>query len=150
MRKQIIFAAALAALATGCGTPKAAIGVVNSLPVELIISVQTRTPGSDWSDNQLDRTLRPGVSESFTAPLGDIEVMATDNLGRTYMYSATPLTSEGVIWEITPEGRATAAQANSWAGNCPVTVTNDLGAWTITGYPLLPLRKQFMGGELDH
>lgn len=117
-------------LLAGCGTQKAPIGVVNKLEVEFIIAVQTRVPGGQWSANKLDSSLRPGVSQSFMAAPGNLEIMATDNLGRTYILSDAQLTEEGLIWEVTPETRAAAESA--WAGSCAVTITNDLGAWRIT------------------
>ncbi len=56
--------------------------------------------------------------------------MATDNLGRTYILSDATLTPEGLVWEVTPDTRAIAD--SPWAGDCAVTITNDLGAWSIT------------------
>lgn len=117
-------------LLAGCGAQKAPVGVVNRLEVEFIIAVQTRVPGGEWSSNQLESSLRPGVSQSFMAAPGNLDVMATDNLGRTYILSNAILTPEGLVWDITPENRAEAT--SPWAGNCAVTITNDLGAWRIT------------------
>lgn len=130
MKDLIVTGAAALLLLAACGVQKAPVGVVNRLEVEFIIAVQTRTPGGEWSENQLESSLRPGVSQSFMAAPGNLEIMATDNLGRTYMLSDAQLTEEGIVWEVTPE---TLAIADSpWMGECPITITNDLGAWRIT------------------
>jgi hypothetical protein len=130
MKKLIIPAAAVLLLLMGCGVPKAPVGIVNRLDVEFIIAVQTRVPGGEWSTNQIKSSLRPGVSQSFMALPGVIDVMATDNLGRTYILSDATLTAEGLVWEVTPDTRAIAD--SPWAGECAITITNDLGAWSIT------------------
>lgn len=132
MKKLLIPAAIILFLITGCGAPKAPVGVANRLPVEVVISVQTRIPGGEWSRNRLDRSLNPGASASFAEAPGAIQMMATDNLGRTYLYEGAPLTADGIIWEVTAECRAQASRINDWAGECPVTITNELGAWAIT------------------
>ncbi|MFO7627011.1 MAG: hypothetical protein R6V62_07125 [Candidatus Fermentibacteraceae bacterium] len=113
-----------------CGAQKAPIGVMNKLEVEFIIAVQTRVPGGEWSSNQIESSLRPGVSQSFMAAPGNLEIMATDNLGRTYILRDATLTAEGIVWEVTPDTRA--AADSPWAGDCAITITNDLGAWRIT------------------
>ena len=128
--RTIISAAAALLLLAGCGTRKAPVGIVNRLEVEYIIAVQTRAPGGEWSENHLESSLAPGVSRSFMATPGGIEIMATDNLGRTYILSDTTLSEEGMVWEVTQDTRAIAD--SPWAGDCPVTITNDLGAWRIT------------------
>jgi hypothetical protein len=130
MRHLRIPAVAAFLLLLGCGAQKAPVGIVNRLEAEIIIAVQTRTPSGGWSTNQIESSLRPGVSRSFMALPGVIDVMATDNLGRTYMLSDATLTEEGLVWEVTPDTRAIAD--SPWAGDCAVTITNDLGAWSIT------------------
>lgn len=127
MNRRIFHFAAFLLLAA-CGR-NAPVGVVNRLPVEIIIEVQTRIPGGTWSDNRLEASIPPGESGAFPAPQGRIELLATDNLGRTFTHRGD-LTSEGIVWEVT-EG-ATATGGNPWTGQCPVTVINDLGSWTIT------------------
>lgn len=130
MKKLTTPVIAVLLLLAGCGAQKAPVGVVNRLGVEFIIAVQTRVPGGQWSENQLGSSLRPGVSQSFMATPGSLDIMATDNMGRTYILSNATLTPEGLVWDITPDTRAAAESA--WAGDCPVTITNDLGAWRIT------------------
>lgn len=132
MKRLFIPAMAMILMATACGSPKAPVGVANRLSTEVIISVQTRAPGGEWSRNRLNGSLNPGASASFPETPGEMEIMATDNLGRTYSYQGPALTREGMIWEITAESRTQAAEANSWAGECPVTITNELGAWSVT------------------
>lgn len=130
MKRLSFPASAALLLLMSCGAQKAPIGVVNRLEVEIIIAVQTRVPGGEWSSNQLESSISPGVSQSFMALPGKIDVMATDNLGRTYILSDATLTPEGLVWEVTPDTRAIAD--SPWAGDCAVTITNDLGAWSIT------------------
>jgi len=113
-----------------CGAQKAPVGIVNRLEVEFIIAVQTRAHGGEWSANLIAGSLRPGESQSFMASPGSIEIMATDNLGKTYILGDATLSEEGIVWEVTPDARA--AVNSPWAGDCAVTITNDLGAWTIT------------------
>ncbi len=130
MKRLSFPASAALLLLMSCGAQKAPIGVVNRLEVEIIIAVQTRLPGGEWSSNQLESSISPGVSQSFMAAPGNLEIMATDNLGRTYILSDATLTPEGLVWEVTPDTRAIAD--SPWAGDCAVTITNDLGAWSIT------------------
>jgi len=108
-----------------CGAQKAPVGIVNRLEVEFIIAVQTRAHGGEWSANLIAGSLRPGESQSFMASPGSIEIMATDNLGKTYILGDATLSEEGIVWEVTPDTRA--AVNSPWAGDCAVTITNDLG-----------------------
>lgn len=129
MKELVITAAAALLLLSGCGTRKAPVGVVNRLEAEYIIAVQTRIPGGEWGENLLENPLTPGESQSFPAAPGSIGIMATDNLGRTYILDDATLSAEGMVWEVTPDTRA--AADSPWAGDCPVTITNDLGAWSV-------------------
>ena len=106
-----------------CGQ-KAPVGVINQLPYETIVSIQTSASGGSWSQNLLQTPLAPGSSHSFRTGTGQLRIMATDTRGSAYLHETT-LNSGGVIWEILPE-HETAVQINPWAGATPVTITNSL------------------------
>jgi len=124
---------------TGCFN-KVPLTVTNGLEDYNIHCVYI-SRGSDnlWGTNHLPGTdiLAPGKTAEVmvTAGVYDIQVMDEDE--DTYTIRGVTVGSDGFSWTVTLEDLdqpAPAAPVNLQnAGQCPVTISNGLGDWEITG-----------------
>lgn len=96
------------------------------------------TSDTDWGGDWLgDEILYSGETYSFTVPDGDYDIKLIDEDGDEYIRWEVPVTGT-YSWNVTLDdlGEATVGTGPSVApvvgtGSAPVTISNDLGDWTI-------------------
>lgn len=153
MRKSILAVTVVLSLllAGGC-FEKVPLSITNGLENYDIHCVYiSRSNDSVWGTNHLPGTdiLEPGkMAEVMVAP-GTYDIQVMDQDGDTYTLNDIHVDDQGYQWTVTinqidPESATSAAQT---AGECEVTITNDLSSWDIRGIWISPSDSDTWGDD---
>ncbi len=140
MKPVIFFLSFLAILlSTGCAE-KVPLSVTNGLENYNIYCVYiSRETDTVWGSNHLPGTdvLGPGKTAEVLVMPGVYDIQVSDEDGDTYTLRDVDVEPGGFSWTVTLEDIDTASPGSDVnlpnAGQCPVTLTNDLNNWDIQG-----------------
>ncbi len=140
-----ILTSAIILFSTGC-LEKVPLTVTNGLEHYDIHCVYISRGTDDvWGSNHLPGTdvLQPGkVAEVMVQPgVYDLQVMDED--GDTYTLREIRIGADGFEWTVTMEsidetGSPSSVTNLQNAGQCPITITNNLGSWDVYGVWISP------------
>lgn len=140
----MIFAVLSLTQLSGC-FEKVPLSVTNGLEMyDIHVIYISRNSDNIWGTNHLPGTdiLEPGKTAEVLVSPGIYDIQVTDQDGDTYTLNDVTIGDEGYNWTVTiaqidPVQTAVSGSANI-TGSCPVTFTNDLGSWDITGVYISP------------
>jgi len=140
----ILFAVISMTMMSGC-FEKVPLSVTNGLEnYDIHVVYISRSTDSVWGTNHLPGTdiLEPGRTAEVMVTTGVYDIQVIDEDGDTYTLNDVKIDGDGFTWNVTIDQIDTVqtpAPGNTGStGTCPVTFSNDLGSWDITGVYISP------------
>lgn len=140
----LLLAAVSMALVCGC-FEKVPLSVTNGLgDYDIHVIYISRSTDDVWGTNHLPGTdiLEPGRTAEVMVTAGVYDIQATDEDGDTYTLNDVKVDGDGFDWTVTIDQidpvQVSSSGGAPISGSCPVTLTNDLGSWDITGVYISP------------
>lgn len=148
-----ILTAATIFFSAGC-LEKVPLSVTNGLENYNIVCVYiSRETDTVWGSNHLPDSdvLIPGKTAEVMVQPGIYDIQVTDEDLDTYTIRDVRIDAEGFNWTVTLEDIDTSSSQSdanpSNAGQCPVTITNDLENWDIHGVWISPSNGDSWGNN---